>query len=66
MFLFNIFNNLFIIKGKCIFLNEFIHGGSISFHLKKMKQFPETYVKFYSAQIVSAMAYLYTDHSILL
>ena len=48
------------------FLNEFMHGGSIAFHLEKMKTFPESFAIFYTAQIVSVMSYLHHNHSIIL
>jgi hypothetical protein len=41
-------------------------GGSIAFHLEKMKRFKENHVKLYSSQIISAIVYLHVNHSIIL
>ena len=63
-----IFTKVFKIlkKGYLFFLNEFMHGGSIAFHLEKMNKFPESLIIFYAAQIVSVMVYLHQNHSIIL
>ncbi len=36
-----------------------MNGGSLAFHLEKIKRFTENQVKFYSAQIVCGLLYLH-------
>jgi hypothetical protein len=43
-----------------------MHGGSIAYHVEKSGKFQENHVKFYSAQIVSAIVFLHLNHSITL
>jgi len=43
-----------------------MHEGSIRYHLEKLEKFEEIHVKFYCAQIVSAISFLHLNHSITL
>ncbi len=36
-----------------------MNGDSLAFQLERIKQFPETHVKFYSAQIICGLSYLH-------
>ena len=38
---------------------EFMIGGSLAFHLERLKQFTEHQVKFYAAQIVCGLLFLH-------
>ena len=38
-----------ILKAYLFFLNEFMHGGNLAFHLERVHHFNEEYVKFSSA-----------------
>ena len=42
------------------FLFPFINGGELFYHLRKCERFPVERVRFYSAEIVSAIAYLHS------
>jgi len=39
---------------------DFVNGGELFFHLKREGRFPENRVKFYAAQITSALAHLHS------
>ena len=49
-----------------ISLKEFIYGGSLAFQLKRVHHFEEKYVKFCSAQIVSAIDFLQQNQQVTL
>lgn len=38
---------------------DYLSGGSLAYHLKRRKKFPENMAKFYAAEIASAMAHLH-------
>lgn len=44
------------------FVMEYVNGGELFFHLSRERVFSEDRTKFYGAQIVSALAYLHTNH----
>lgn len=44
------------------FAMKFKQGGEIYYQLRKMTRFPENIVKFYSAQILSGLAYLHSKN----
>mmetsp|Transcript_2060 Transcript_2060/g.2319 ORF Transcript_2060/g.2319 Transcript_2060/m.2319 type:complete len:265 (+) Transcript_2060:799-1593(+) len=44
---------------KIYFVMNFVRGGELFTHLQTEKRFPEKRVKFYSAQIISAIGYLH-------
>lgn len=39
---------------------QYVNGGDLYFHLKRERQFPEDRVRFYGAEIVSAIGYLHS------
>ena len=41
------------------YITEFVNGGSLAFHLQKIKKFSEIQVKFYSAQIICGLLFLH-------
>ena len=41
-----------------------MHGGSLAFHLERLHHFEENCIKFFAAQISSAIIYLHLSHSI--
>jgi serum/glucocorticoid-regulated kinase 2 len=47
-------------KDKLYMILDFVNGGELFFHLKKEGRFPEARVKFYAAEIVSAIAHLHS------
>eukprot|EP01117_Protostelium_nocturnum_P009433 TRINITY_DN3367_c0_g1_i1.p1 TRINITY_DN3367_c0_g1~~TRINITY_DN3367_c0_g1_i1.p1 ORF type:complete len:429 (-),score=160.17 TRINITY_DN3367_c0_g1_i1:61-1347(-) len=47
-------------KDKLYMILDFINGGELFFHLKKEGRFSEARVRFYAAQIVSAIAHLHS------
>jgi hypothetical protein len=55
-----------ILKAYLFFLNEFMHGGNLAFHLERVHHFNEEYVKFSSAQIILAIEFLQQNHSVIL
>ena len=54
-----------ILKAYLFFLNEFMHGSNLAFHLERVHHFNEEYVKFSSAQIILAIEFLQQNHSVL-
>jgi serine/threonine protein kinase len=47
-------------KDKLYMILDFINGGELFFHLKKEGRFPEARVRFYAAQITSAIGHLHS------
>jgi len=47
-------------KDKLYMILDFVNGGELFFHLKKEGRFTEPRVKFYAAQIVSALSHLHS------
>lgn len=47
-------------KDKLYMVLDFVNGGELFFHLKNSGRFPENRVKFYSAEIVCAIAHLHS------
>lgn len=47
-------------KDKLYMIMDYINGGELFFHLKKEGRFPGDRVKFYAAEIVSAIAHLHS------
>lgn len=43
------------------FVMEYVNGGELFFHLTRERIFPEDRAKFYSAEIISALAYLHEE-----
>ena len=41
------------------YITEFVNGGSLAFHLEKIRKFSEIQVKFYSAQIICGLLFLH-------
>jgi hypothetical protein len=41
-----------------------MYGGSLEFHLTRLHKFDENCIKFFAAQISSAIIYLHINHSI--
>jgi len=48
---------------KIYFVMNFVRGGELFTHLQNEKRFPEDRVKFYAAQIISAIGYLHQRSS---
>jgi len=44
---------------KLYMVMDFINGGELFFHLKKLKRFPEEHVKLYSAELFLALDHLH-------
>jgi len=49
---------------KIFFAFSYYNGGELFFHLSKHKRFPESYVKFYAAEIYLAINYLHSKNII--
>lgn len=47
-------------KSSIHFLFPFVNGGELFYHLRKCERFPVNRVRFYSSEIVSALAYLHS------
>ena len=47
-------------KNKLFMVSDFCQGGELFFHLKKMKHFDESMVRFYSSEIVLAFEHLHS------
>ncbi|KNC78816.1 AGC/SGK protein kinase, variant [Sphaeroforma arctica JP610] len=46
---------------KLYFVLDYINGGELFFHLQREQSFPETRVRFYTAEIVSAMDFMHKN-----
>ena len=48
------------------FVNEYMHGSSVAFHLERVHHFEENYVRFFTAQILCAIEFLQQNYKFLL